>query len=74
MQAAVERGGVTPAVRAKFQVIALVVREEHAGVQGSPAGSPTRSQTGRVERLKRLDRIATVFSSCTSSPGSRDPT
>ena len=57
VQAAVDRGRVTPAVRTKFQVIALLVREEHARVQGRQ----TSSQTGRVEQLKRLDGIATVL-------------
>ena len=33
VEAAVERGRVTAAVRTKFQVIALLVREEHARVQ-----------------------------------------
>jgi hypothetical protein len=57
VEAAVDRGRVTPAVRTKFQVIAMLMREEHARVQGEQAGS----STGRVERLKRLDRIATIL-------------
>jgi len=57
VEAAVERRRVTPAVRTKFQVIALVVREEHARVRGEL----TRSQTQRAERLKRLDGIATIL-------------
>ncbi|HEX8094478.1 MAG TPA: DEAD/DEAH box helicase [Jatrophihabitans sp.] len=48
---------MTPAVRAKFQVVALLVREEHARVQGKQAGS----QASRAERLKRLDGIATIL-------------
>jgi superfamily II DNA or RNA helicase len=48
---------VTPAVRTKFQVIALLVREEHARVQEDR----TRNQTQRAERLKRLDGIATIL-------------
>ena len=57
VEAAVESRRVTPAVRTKFQVIALLVREEHARVQGSKTGS----QASRAERLKRLDGIATIL-------------
>ena len=57
VEAAVERRRVTPAVRMKFQVVALVVREEHARVQAER----TRSQAHRAERLKRLDGIATIL-------------
>jgi hypothetical protein len=57
VETAVESRRVTPAVRTKFQVVALLVREEHARVQGSQAGS----QTSRAERLKRLDGIATIL-------------
>ena len=55
VEAAVENRRVTPAVRTKFQVVALLVREEHARVQATPASS------GRAERLKRLDGIATIL-------------
>ncbi len=57
VEAAVERRRVTPAVRTKFQVIALLVREEHARVRGKQ----TSSQTQRSEQLKRLDGIATIL-------------
>ena len=57
VQAAVESRRVTPAVRTKFQVVALLVREEHARVQGRQTGS----QASRTERLKRLDGIATIL-------------
>ena len=57
VEAAVERRRVTPAVRTKFQVVALLVREEHARVQGER----TSSQTHRAEQLKRLDGIATIL-------------
>jgi hypothetical protein len=57
VQAAVERRRVTPAVRTKFQVVALLVREEHARVRGKPSSS----QTHRVEQIKRLDGIATIL-------------
>jgi hypothetical protein len=56
VQTAVERRRVTPAVRAKFQVVAMLVREEHARVQAKVS-----SQAHRVEQLKRLDGIATIL-------------
>ncbi len=57
VEAAVERRRVTPAVRTKFQVVALLVREEHARVREER----TSSQTHRAEQLKRLDGIATIL-------------
>ncbi|MBV9821036.1 MAG: DEAD/DEAH box helicase [Actinobacteria bacterium] len=57
VEAAVERRRVTPTVRTKFQAVALLVREEHARVQESQAGSQVR----RAEQLKRLDGIATIL-------------
>jgi SNF2-related domain/Helicase conserved C-terminal domain len=66
VEAAVERRRVTPAVRTKFQVVALLVREEHARVRGER----TRSQTHRAEQRKRLDGIATIL----AKTAVRDPT
>ena len=57
VELAVERRRVTPAVRTKFQVIALLVREEHARVRGAAGGT----QAHRAEQLKRLDGIATIL-------------
>jgi superfamily II DNA or RNA helicase len=57
VQAAAERGRVTSAVRTKFQVIALLVREEHARVKEEETSTPAR----RAEQLKRLDGIATTL-------------
>jgi hypothetical protein len=57
VEAAVERRRVTPAVRTKFQVVALLVREEHARV----VRDQTSSQSRRAEQLKRLDGIATIL-------------
>jgi SNF2 family DNA or RNA helicase len=54
---AVEHGRLTPAVRARFQAVALLVREEHARVRADS----TRSQTGRDAQLRRLDGIATIL-------------
>jgi superfamily II DNA or RNA helicase len=57
VEAAAQRGPVTPAVRAKFQVVALLVREEHARVRGDQ----TSSDAFRAKQLKRLDGIATIL-------------
>jgi hypothetical protein len=57
VEAAVQRGRVTPAVRTKFQAVALLVREEHARVKADEALSDTR----RAEQLKRLDGVATIL-------------
>jgi hypothetical protein len=57
VEAAVERRGATPSVRTKFQVVALLVREEHARVREDRSSS----QAHRAEQLKRLDGIATIL-------------
>ncbi len=57
VEATVERRRVTPAVRTKFQVVALLLREENARVRQDR----TSSQTRQVEQLKRLDGIATIL-------------
>lgn len=53
---AVRRPPTRPAVRTKFQVVALLVREERARVMAD--GGPTDRRT---KQLKRLDEIATVL-------------
>jgi hypothetical protein len=57
VEAAAQRGPVTPAVRTKFQAVALELREERARVRGDR----TSSESHRAEQLKRLDGIATVL-------------
>jgi len=57
VEAAAQRGPVTPAVRTKFQVVALLVREEHARLQAEE----TSSHTHRADQRKRLDGIATIL-------------
>ncbi len=57
VEAAVERRRVTATVRTKFQAVAVLVREEHARVQGSQSGNANH----RAEQLKRLDGIATIL-------------
>jgi hypothetical protein len=56
VEAAARRGRVTPAVRTKFQAVALLLRDERARVRAA-AGSDSR----RAEQLKRLDGIATIL-------------
>ncbi|MCF6744697.1 DEAD/DEAH box helicase [Blastococcus sp. KM273128] len=57
VEAAVKRDRVTPSVRAEFQAIALVLREERARVQADQSAGEGR----RAEQLKRLDGIATIL-------------
>ncbi len=56
VEAAARHGRVTPAVRAKFQAVALLLRDERDRVRAA-AGTATR----RAEQLKRLDGIATIL-------------
>ena len=56
VEAAAQRGRVTPAVRTKFQAVALLLRDERARVR-TAAGSGGR----RAEQLKRLDGIAAIL-------------
>jgi SNF2-related domain/Helicase conserved C-terminal domain len=53
---AAARSRVTPAVRTKFQAVALLLRDERARVLAA-AGSDSR----RAEQLKRLDGIAAIL-------------
>jgi SNF2-related domain len=56
VEAAARRGPVTPAVRTKFQAVALLLRDERARVW-TAAGS----EGHRAEQLRRLDGIATIL-------------
>jgi hypothetical protein len=56
LEAAVERGRVTPAVRAKFQAVAMLLRDERARVRAADL-----TDTRRGEQFKRLDGIATIL-------------
>jgi len=58
VEAAVQRGRVTPSVRTKFQVVALLVREERARVKDA---NGTITEARRTEQLKRLDGIAVIL-------------
>nr|WP_203453581.1 DEAD/DEAH box helicase [Jiangella aurantiaca] len=57
IEGSVQRGSMKPSVRTKFQVIALLVREERAQVKADE----THSEAYRAEQLKRLDGIATIL-------------
>jgi hypothetical protein len=56
VEEAARRGRVTPAVRTKFQAVALLLRDERARVR---AAATTESH--RAEQLRRLDGIATIL-------------
>jgi hypothetical protein len=57
VDSAVQRPPTRPAVRTKFQVVALLVREERARVMAD--GGLTQSR--RATELKRLDGVATML-------------
>jgi hypothetical protein len=57
VEASAERGRVQPSGRTKFQVIALLVREERTRVKADE--SLTEAQ--RAAQLKRLDGVATIL-------------
>src|ERR1700749_1164087 len=55
VEAAARRGRVTPAMRTKFEAVALLLRDERARVRAA-AGNDSH----RAEQLKRLDGVAAV--------------
>ncbi len=57
VETAIQRGSVMSSVRTKFQVVALLVREERTRVKTDPASS----EASRNEQLKRLDGVATIL-------------
>jgi superfamily II DNA or RNA helicase len=57
VEAAVTRGAIKPSIRTKFQVVALLVREERARVNGDASAT----EAYRTEQLRRLDGIATIL-------------
>jgi SNF2-related domain/Helicase conserved C-terminal domain len=56
VEAAARRDGVTPAVRTKFQAVALLLRDERARVRAAPG-----SDSHRGGQLKRLDGVAAIL-------------
>ncbi len=57
VETAIQKGSVMSSVRTKFQVVALLVREERARVRADA----TSSEAQRAEQLKRLDGVATIL-------------
>jgi superfamily II DNA or RNA helicase len=57
VQAEVARGATRPSVRTKFQVVALLVREERARVKADA----TTTEAFKATQLKRLDGVATIL-------------
>ncbi|MEE6295930.1 DEAD/DEAH box helicase [Georgenia wangjunii] len=57
VESAVQRGRTAPSVKTKFQVIALLVREERARLKADTA----MAEAKRSAELKRLDGIATIL-------------
>src|SRR6185437_14569382 len=55
LEAAVRSGRVTPAVRARFQAIGMLLRDERARARAMGGGSH------RAEQLKRLDGVAATL-------------
>ncbi len=56
VEAAAQRGRVTPAVRTKFQAVAMLLRDERARVRTAPGNG-----SHRAEQLKRLEGIAAIL-------------
>jgi hypothetical protein len=56
VEAAAQRGRVTPAVRTKFQAVAMLLRDERARVRTAPGNG-----IHRAEQLKRLEGIAAIL-------------
>jgi len=57
VEAGAQRGRVSPSTRTKFQVVALLAREERTRAKADPA----LSEPQRAEKLKRLDGIGTIL-------------
>ncbi|MFK5635934.1 MULTISPECIES: DEAD/DEAH box helicase [unclassified Ornithinimicrobium] len=57
VESAVQRGRTQPSIRTKFQVVALLMREERDRVRADE----TKPRARRAEELKRLDGIATIL-------------
>ena len=57
VEAAAQRGRISPANRTKFQVVALLMREERARLRTSAEVSESQ----RAESMKRLDGLAAIL-------------
>jgi len=57
VEAAAQRGALRPSARTKFQVVALLMREERARVKADA----TLGDAARADELKRLDGVAQIL-------------
>jgi hypothetical protein len=63
VEARAQRGPVSPSARTKFQVVALLVREERARIKADTELSEAR----KADQLKRLDGVATILAKTAAS-------
>jgi hypothetical protein len=63
VEARSQRGPVSPSARTKFQVVALLVREERARIKGDSE----LSEAKKADQLKRLDGVATILAKTAAS-------
>jgi len=63
VEARAQRGPVSPSARTKFQVIALLVREERARIKADAE----LTEAKKADQLKRLDGVATILAKTAAS-------
>jgi hypothetical protein len=63
VEARSQRGPVSPSARTKFQVVALLVREERARIKADTE----LSEAKKADQLKRLDGVATILAKTAAS-------
>jgi SNF2-related domain/Helicase conserved C-terminal domain len=63
VEARSQRGPVSPSARTKFQVIALLVREERARIRADTE----LTEAKKADQLKRLDGVATILAKTAAS-------
>ncbi|WKN49236.1 DEAD/DEAH box helicase [Nocardioides sp. Arc9.136] len=62
VEASAQRGTVSPSARTKFQVVALLAREERSRVKADTE----QTEAQKAEQLKRLDGIGTILAKTTA--------
>jgi superfamily II DNA or RNA helicase len=63
VEARAQRGPVSPSARTKFQVVALLVREERARIKADAELTDAK----KADQLKRLDGVATILAKTAAS-------
>ena len=63
VEARSQRGPVSPSARTKFQVVALLVREERARIKADTE----LTEAKKADQLKRLDGVATILAKTAAS-------